>query len=458
MKNKKTIAIAMSAMTVAGAVVPTFANEYYDGVIKDTVNVRSANGKYLELIPVHEQNLDEFLRANADKNPKKVGKVYSQSKAWYAIEMDMDLTKTGNKDLQKEAAIKLNKMKAELEDLKKETYEGKPRYNFEVREDKVRIEDTGYYQEGKTTVFVTDNKHGDAQVFSYVFMGACSFNENDVVDVQRETVDLATTPETVKDLDENYKNLAKYIYKLKQAKGKIYVTTSLGANGDVLTINVYRTDKKVLLGQITINSYDELNKTKLENYTIPTVNDFNGHWAEEDIIDGMQNGYVTLSSSFRPKENITRAEFAKIVCNVLESDLNDIKVEKEFRFSDVDIEDWYYGDVTTLAKKGIINGYADGTFKPNATITRQEAAVILASIKGIKEDKYLDINGKEIHKDTVTNFADDKSISTWADKSVNELSKIGIIKGYKEGNKEYFKPANKIQRVEALVMIQRAGK
>ena len=73
-----------------------------------------------------------------------------------------------------------------------------------------------------------------------------------------------------------------------------------------------------------------------------------------------------------------------------------------------------------------------------------------------EKGEYTDINGKVIHKDTLTNFDDDKSIPTWVDKSVNELSKLGVINGYKEGDKAYFKPANHIKRAEALVMIQRS--
>lgn len=456
MKNKKTIAIAMSAMTVASMAVPAFASDARSNVSAGGVNVRTANGRVFNNTGVREADLKEYLRANVDKNPKVVGKAFINGEAHYAIELDMDMTHTENKVAKTQATKDLANLKAELEQLSKEQYNGKPRYTFEIKETQAFLTQKLTFNDGFTTVYVTDQKDSEQPVKSYVFQGVYTFDENDVVDVEKEVIDFTSGGD-----HETYKQLATAIYKLKSeiAKNEIYVTTEIDKSGPIYKVNVYRKDEKVLLRQLIISSYTTIDTAKLnKNYIIPQSNDFNGHWAEFDIIDAMQDGYVALTSSFRPKESITRAEFAKIVCKVLKDDLNKITVENKFKFSDVYKEDWYYSDIATLAKKGIINGYEDGTFRPNATIKRQEAAVILASIKGIKEDKYLDINGKEIHKDTVTDFADDKSIPTWADKSVNELSKLGVIKGSKEGDKMYFRPADQIQRAEALVMVQRAGK
>ena len=461
MKNKKTIAIAMSAMTVASMAVPAFASNVSAG----GVNVRTANGREFNNTAVKEADLKEYLRANADKNPKVVGKAFINGDAHYAIELDMDMTHTENKVAKSQAVKDLQALKNELENLSKEQYNGKPRYTFEIKETQAFLTQKLTFNDGFTTVYVTDQKDSEQSVKSYVFQGVYTFNEDDVVDVDKEIIDFTPGGDFSTGGDhQTYKRLATAIYKIKNAvaQDKIYVTTEIDDKyidylHPTYKVNIYRKDKKVLVGQLLIVGYDTIDTNLLnKNYIIPQSNDFNGHWAEFDIIDAMQDKYVDLTSNFRPNESISRAEFAKIVCNVLKSDLNNITLENEFKFSDVDKEDWYYDYIAILAKKGIINGYEDGTFKPEATITRQEAAKIIASIKGIKEDTYLDINGKEIHKDTVTSFADDELIPTWVDKSVNELSKLGIIKGYKEGNEMYFNPANQIQRAEALVMIQRA--
>ena len=461
MKNKKTIALAMTAATVAPMTVPVFASNVNAGY----VNVRTANGRELNNTSVRQANLKEFLRANEDKHPKVVGKAYIDGEAEYLVEVDMNMTHTENKDLKTKATKEFTDLKTKLEQLNEEQYNGKQRYTFKIKEYIPSLNPKLDFYDGCTVVYVTDQKYSSEPVKSYVFQGVYKFNENDIVDVKKEVIDFNPCGDILTaNYHSIYKRLGTVIYEIQKAlsKNKIYVTTEIDDKYiDIMhptyKVNIYRPDKKVLIGQPLIAAYNTINPALLNKYyIIPQTNDFSGHWAEFNIIDAMQDRYVNLTSNFRPKDSITRAEFAKIACTALKKNLDEIKTENEFKFSDVQKEDWYYDYIETLAKKGIIKGYGDGTFRPNDTITRQEAAVILASIKGIKEDTYTDINGKEIHKDTVTNFDDDKLIPTWADKSVDVLSKLGVIRGYKEGDKVYFNPANQIQRAEALVMIQRS--
>lgn len=89
-------------------------------------------------------------------------------------------------------------------------------------------------------------------------------------------------------------------------------------------------------------------------------------------IVGYGNGEV------RPQNNITRAEVATIFFRLLTDDVRDENLTKTNRYSDVTRADWYNTAVSTLSSMGIITGYPDGTFRPNAAITRAEFAAIAA--------------------------------------------------------------------------------
>jgi len=98
------------------------------------------------------------------------------------------------------------------------------------------------------------------------------------------------------------------------------------------------------------------------------------HWAKtyietlssKLIIDGVTD---TL---FEPDRNITRAEFAALVVRSL-----GLTPADEQAFKDVSSNDWFAGVVGAAAKAGIVDGYEDGTFRPNAQITREELAAMV---------------------------------------------------------------------------------
>ena len=99
-----------------------------------------------------------------------------------------------------------------------------------------------------------------------------------------------------------------------------------------------------------------------------------GHWAAEyihtaadlNIVNGYEDG------SFCPDVNITRAEFTKIIVRLCKYEISQEKAV----FSDVS-EHWAEAYIATLAKNGKVTGYADGTFHPDAPITRAEAVAII---------------------------------------------------------------------------------
>ena len=148
-------------------------------------------------------------------------------------------------------------------------------------------------------------------------------------------------------------------------------------------------------------------------------------------IVGYGNGEV------RPQNNITRAEVATIFFRLLTDDVRDKNLTKTNRYSDVTRADWYNTAVSTLSSMGIITGYPDGTFRPNAAITRAEFAAIAARF---------DSNGDK----TTAKFSD---IAThWAKDEISIAYNNGWINGYPNGT---FGPQRDITRAETMTLVNR---
>jgi hypothetical protein len=111
-------------------------------------------------------------------------------------------------------------------------------------------------------------------------------------------------------------------------------------------------------------------------------NDIQNHWAGNAIQTWIDQGLVNgyPDGSFRPDANITRVEYMALINNVF-----DFSREANISFSDVKPSDWYYTIVSSAVDAGYIGGYLDNTIKPNQAITRQEAATIIAKIQGVSE-------------------------------------------------------------------------
>ena len=148
-------------------------------------------------------------------------------------------------------------------------------------------------------------------------------------------------------------------------------------------------------------------------------------------IVGYGNGEV------RPQNNITRAEVATIFFRLLTDDVRDENLTKTNRYSDVTRADWYNTAVSTLSSMGIITGYPDGTFRPNAAITRAEFAAIAARF---------DHDGDK----TAAKFSD---IAThWAKDEISIAYNNGWITGYPDGT---FGPQRDITRAETMTLVNR---
>ena len=139
----------------------------------------------------------------------------------------------------------------------------------------------------------------------------------------------------------------------------------------------------------------------------------------------------------QPNGQITRAEATTIFFRLLTDDVRDENLTKTNRYSDVAATSWYNTAVSTLSSMGIITGYPDGTFRPNAAITRAEFAAIAARF---------DNDGDK----TAAKFSD---IAThWAKDEISIAYNNGWITGYPDGT---FGPQRSITRAETMTLVNR---
>lgn len=168
--------------------------------------------------------------------------------------------------------------------------------------------------------------------------------------------------------------------------------------------------------------------------------DIEGHWGQKYIeywTDmGVINGYP--DGTFRPDQKVTRAEVCKILTTAyrLPTDV------AETKFSDAYPAEWYYSYVQACAAKQIVNGYPDGSFKPNGNITRSEAVKMVCMAAGLSQEP----TGYEV-------FADADQMPEWASGYWNALIKVGVVGGYENST---LRPNNLITRAEMVKILCRA--
>ena len=161
---------------------------------------------------------------------------------------------------------------------------------------------------------------------------------------------------------------------------------------------------------------------------VPTGLNGDDHYA---YIVGYPNGNV------EPNGNITRAEVATIFFRLLTEKVRTANSTQSNSLSDVTRGQWFNHAVSTLSSMGIVKGHNDGTFAPNAPITRAEFAAIAARF----DDK---------NTDTSSKFTD--IASHWAKNEIGIAANKGWINGYPDGT---FRPNQYITRAEAMTLVNR---
>ena len=166
--------------------------------------------------------------------------------------------------------------------------------------------------------------------------------------------------------------------------------------------------------------------------------DIAGHWAESVITQWQNKGLIQgyEDGTFKPGNTITRAEFVTLMNNA-----KGFWSEGSINFSDVKNGSWFYSAVARAVAAGYVNGYSDGSFKPGNTITRAEAAVMIANAARLSANEA-----------GAYRFTDIGSIPAWARGSVGAVVTAGYMTGYPDGS---FDANASISRAEAVSSLNR---
>lgn len=169
-------------------------------------------------------------------------------------------------------------------------------------------------------------------------------------------------------------------------------------------------------------------ETKPTLAPIPEMLNGEDHYA---YLLGYEDGTV------RPNGSISRAEVATVLFRLLKDDVRMQNLTKDNAYSDVSDTAWYAAAVSTLSKMGIISGYPDGTFRPNAPITRAEFAAMIARFD-------------ETAKSADTPFTDISG--HWAENAIGKAYGNGWVEG---SSKTVFCPESNLTRAETATLLNR---
>lgn len=192
-------------------------------------------------------------------------------------------------------------------------------------------------------------------------------------------------------------------------------------------------------GGFTVISVVTVAEPNLEPPTYTDVlTDIGSHPAKQAILTAVDLGFVTgyPDGTFKPENNITRAEFSTMLMKAL----NAKEQGTDLTFKDNNtIGAWAVPAIQQAVKLGIISGYQDGTFRPNANITHAEMIAMVMRASGLPLDNMAQ-----------TTFPDNQQIPSWARPAAAAAQNSGITLGFKNG---LFAPQVLSTRAEAATVI-----
>ena len=162
-------------------------------------------------------------------------------------------------------------------------------------------------------------------------------------------------------------------------------------------------------------------------------------WSLEELSAAGKNGLIPPSVKADMKKEISREEFTEVIVRLYEKTERVHLVAGKSPFKDTKNE-----SVVIASRLGLVYGVGNGKFAPNAKITREEMATILA--------RFLKSVNVEISNAGGNTFADHDKISKYARESVYELQAMGLMSGY-ENNQ--FRPKTNASREQGVVLGQR---
>lgn len=199
------------------------------------------------------------------------------------------------------------------------------------------------------------------------------------------------------------------------------------------TITVVQTEKNKNPKAVTAVVEAKSGDSLIVTPVIPGGKKADDKKAQEKPSTATITGYINgyPDGTFRPGKSMTRAEAASILAKLQRLPLTD---SSKPAFSDAD--GWYNAVINAVVKAGYMKGYPDGSFKPDKPITRAEFATMLSHFMSAKtaSNPFTDTNGN------------------WAKEAIDKAYAQGIIKGYEDNT---FRPAADVSRAEAVAMVNR---
>ena len=189
-------------------------------------------------------------------------------------------------------------------------------------------------------------------------------------------------------------------------------------------------------GDIVIKT-DGYNSDINYNSSIKKINDIDTHWAASYINAFIDKCYINgyEDGTFKPEKSITRAEFVTIFNKIF-----GLTNDKGIIFNDTQ-NHWAKNNISIAVSNGVCNGISSNAFEPDKPITREQAAKMISNYKKISDTYHNKLNS----------YNDSWAVSSWAKDAVESI----LEAGYMKGNDNIFRPSENITRAEAVVTLSR---
>lgn len=269
------------------------------------------------------------------------------------------------------------------------------------------------------------------------------------VNVKKYASSIGITEDYITKFDDNFDSEQK-----KKILNQLYNKGFLDS-GAIAKAFKYSVDNPPAIGGTATDTKDKGSSVggseKKENYKIeisdkplPSSKNFydckNNHWAYSYVTALADKGIINgyTDGGFKPEKTVSREEFVKMIISA--TGLYDKNADCEFL--DVAKDTWYYNYIASAYRNNIISGINEDFFGVGNMLTREDASVIATRIIS----KFSYITEPEQEK----GFSDFNSISDYAKESVQILSKIKIINGFEDGT---YRPKGFLTRAEASKII-----
>ncbi|MBB6729589.1 S-layer homology domain-containing protein [Cohnella zeiphila] len=167
--------------------------------------------------------------------------------------------------------------------------------------------------------------------------------------------------------------------------------------------------------------------------------DISSSFAKQEIVSLYEQGLLNgvAPRAFRPNSPVTRSEFASLLVRLFGLETVNSAIPT---YRDTPVAAWYYGSVEAASQLGLIEGMSGGVFAPNGSVTREQAAVILARALKLQVPSSASLSDR-----------DAAMVSSWAVGSVQAVEAAGLM----SGDAGKFRPKDALSRAEIAVLLSR---